>query len=287
METRKALANAAHCQGTPVYDQPANPSAPAHPPISPLLPRPEFYLALARPIVSRVLIGLILLAFAGSFALGLLLFGTWTGPVDIRVLYLMGMKSNVDILQGEVWRLLAAMFLHIGPTHLISNLIGLFMLGPILEGHLGHWRFAAIYLVGGLFGSVASYAFSPALSAGASGAIFALLGATVLYFFRFRENFGQRGQEILRSMLVVLVLNLALGSTVANVDNWGHVGGLVGGLLVSAGLFPRYRLPAVILPGRQPLVRNSNITRHLLWLGICIFFLILAFWLATQAGPPL
>jgi len=260
--------------------------APYHPsPETPL--RPEFYISLTSPTVSRVMIGLNLLVFAATFVFGLVVFGTWTGPVDIRVLYLLGMKSNIDILNGEVWRLLTAMFLHIGPTHLISNLIGLFMLGPILEGHLGHWRFAAIYLIGGLFGSVASYAFSPALSAGASGAIFALLGATVLYFFRFRENFGQKGQEILRSMLVVLVLNLVMGGALANVDNWGHLGGLAGGLLVAAGLFPRYRLPEVIRLGRQPLVRDSNTARQIGWVLLCVFLLLLAFWLATQAGPPL
>jgi len=233
------------------------------------------------------MIGLILFVFAATFVFGLVVFGVWTGPVDIRVLYLLGMKSNADILNGQVWRLFTAMFLHIGPTHLISNLIGLFMLGPIVEGHLGHWRFIAIYLLGGLFGSVASYAFSPALSAGASGAIFALLGATVLYFFRFRENFGSKGQDILRSMLVVLVLNLVLGSTVAHVDNWGHVGGLLGGLLVGAGLFPRFRLPAVIQPGRQPLVRESNLTRQIGWVLLCLLLLFLSFWLATLAGPPL
>lgn len=270
-----------------MYDQPT-PLQPTRPqPSSSAPPRPEFYLRLAPPIVSRVMIGLNLLAFAATFVFGLVVFGTWTGPVDIHVLYILGMKSNIDILNGEVWRLLTAMFLHIGPTHLISNLIGLFMLGPILEGHLGHWRFAAIYLVGGLFGSVASYAFSPALSAGASGAVFALLGATVLYFFRFRENFGPRGEEILRSMVIVLVLNLVLGGTVANVDNWGHLGGLFGGLLVIVGLFPRFRPPAIIQSGRQPLTQEYNLALQMGWLLLCVLLLALSFWLATLAGPPL
>lgn len=266
----------------PLFEQPTPP-----PPAAESLSAPRFYLPLARPLVTRILIGLILLVFAATFLFGLIVLGIWTGPVDLNVLYLFGMKSNADIAAGQVWRLLTAMFLHIGPTHLISNLIGIFMLGPILEGHLGHWRFAAIYLVGGLFGSVASYAFSPAFSAGASGAVFALLGATVLYFFRFRENFGRQGQEILRSMVVVLVINLVLGSTVANVDNWGHLGGLFGGLLVSAGLFPRFRPPAVILPGPQPLQREPNTARHLGWVVISVLLLLLSFRLATLAGPPL
>lgn len=270
----------------PVYDQSEYDQSGPRPPAQESVGQVQFYLPLARPIVTRTLIGLILLAFAVTFVFGLVVFGVWTGPVDLRVLYLLGMKSNADIAAGQVWRLFTAMFLHIGPTHLISNLIGLFMLGPILEGHLGHWRFAAIYLVGGLFGSVASYAFSPAFSAGASGAVFALLGATVLYFFRFRENFGRQGQDILRSMLVVLVINLVLGGAMANVDNWGHMGGLVGGLLVSAGLFPRFRPPAVIQPGPQPLRRESNIARQTAWLLVCVGLLVLSFWLATQAGPP-
>lgn len=269
-----------------MYDQPAGqPALQPQPMDAPS--RPEFYIPLTVPTVNKVMIGLNLLMFAATFVFGLVVYNTWTGPVDIRVLYLLGMKSNADILNGEVWRLLTAMFLHIGPTHLISNLVGLFMLGPILEGHLGHWRFAAIYLIGGLFGSVASYAFSPALSAGASGAVFALLGATVFYFFRFRQNFGARGREILQSMLVVLVLNLVLGGTVANVDNWGHIGGLLGGLLVVAGLFPTFRPPAIIQMGRQPLVREYNLTRQIGWVAFCALLLVLAFWLATQAGPPL
>jgi hypothetical protein len=78
-----------------------------------------------------------------------------------------------------------------------------------------------------------------------------------------------------------------LGGTVANVDNWGHIGGLLGGLLVVAGLFPTYRLPAVILMGRQPLVREFNLARQIGWIAFSILLLILSFWLATQAGPPL
>ncbi len=248
--------------------------------------RVAYAIPLARPIVTRVLIGLLLLVFAATFVAGLLLFGTFAGPTDLRVLYLFGMKSNEAILAGQIWRLFTAMFLHIGPVHLISNLIGLFMLGPIIEGHLGHWRFAAIYFIGGLFGSVASFALSPALSAGASGAIFALLGATILYFYRFRENFGQQGKDILRSMLVVLGLNLFLGLSVGNIDNWGHIGGLVGGLLVTAGILPRLRFPEPVHPGINRAERETHPVRDLLWVLFCSGLLVASFWLAVWAGPP-
>ncbi len=252
------------------------------------LGRPIFYIPLARPYVTRALIGLNLLVFAATLIFELIVFRELFGPNYTLVLYLFGMKSNPDILlEGEVWRLATAMFLHIGPTHLISNLIGLFMLGPMMEGHFGHWRFTAIYLLGGLLGSIASYAFSPSLSAGASGAIFALLGATVLYFYRFRENFGRQGQDILRSMIVVLVLNVVIGLSAGNVDNWGHLGGLVGGVLVAWGLLPHYRAPDVIVPGRQALVRTPRLALEIGWLLFYVGLLVGAFWLATVAGPPL
>ncbi len=72
----------------------------------------------------------------------------------------------------------------------------------------------------------------------ASGAIFGLLGATIVYFYTYRDYFGAQGQEVLRSMLVVLVLNLVIGVSMANVDNWGHLGGLVGGAVMAWGLMP-------------------------------------------------
>lgn len=249
--------------------------------------RPEFYIPLTRPIVSRIMIGVNLLVFAATFLFGLIVFGVWTGPVDLRILYLFGMKSNLDILQGEWWRLFTAMFIHIGPTHLISNLIGLFWLGPLIEGHLGHLRFALIYILGGLLGSIASYAFTPALSAGASGAVFALLGGTALYFYRFRENLGRQGQAVLQSAMVVLALNLFLGVSMSGVDNWGHLGGLAGGLLLTWGLIPRYQIPAVVQPGRQPLTRVRRPAAEIAWILFSVAVLGGAFWLATLLGPPL
>lgn len=248
---------------------------------------PSFYIPLAHPWVSRTLIGINVAVFAITLIFELIRYRTAFGPNYIQVLYVFGMKSNVDILNGEVWRLFTAMFLHIGPVHLLSNLIGLLMLGPIIEGHFGHWRFTAIYILGGLLGSIASYAFSPALSAGASGAIFGLLGATLLYFYRFRENFGRHGRDILQSMFVVLVLNLFIGVSMNNVDNWGHVGGLIGGLLTTLGLMPRYHVPEMVKPGRQALIREHHLVRDLIWMLLYIGFLIVAFWLVTLAEPPL
>src|SRR5690606_34723620 len=122
---------------------------------------PSFYIPLAHPWVSRTLIGINVAVFAITLIFELIRYRSAFGPHYIEVLYIFGMKSNFDIHNGEVWRLFTAMFLHIGPVHLLSNLIGLLMLGPIIEGHFGHWRFTVIYILGGLLGSIASYAFSP------------------------------------------------------------------------------------------------------------------------------
>lgn len=248
---------------------------------------PTFFIPLVRPRVSRALIGLNLIVFAVTFVYGLAEYGVWNGPTNLRVLFDLGMKSNWHIMQGQSWRLFTAMFLHIGPIHLISNLIGLFWLGPIIEGHFGHLRFAAIYLLGGLLGSIASYAFSPAPSAGASGAVFALLGATIVYFYRYRENMGRQGQSMLQSALVILVINLALGLSVSNIDNWGHMGGLAGGVIVAVGLLPRYRPPAVVRAGAQPLMREARVVRTVAWTLLYALLLFAAYQTVTFVGPPL
>ena len=262
-----------------------DPTAPAAGPPEP----PSFFIPLVPPRVSRTLIAINLIVFAATFLYGLIEYRVWNGPTNLQVLFDLGMKSNRHIMQGQSWRLFTAMFLHIGPIHLISNLIGLFWLGPIIEGHFGHFRFAVIYLLGGLLGSIASYAFSPALSAGASGAVFALLGATIVYFYRFRDNMGRQGQTMLQSALVLLIINLVLGFSVTNVDNWGHMGGLAGGAIIAIGLLPRYRAPApaILRFGRQPLIREPRIVRTLAWTLLCALLFFAAFQTATLVGPPL
>ncbi len=240
---------------------------PSRPPVLEFVAeRPRFAIPLAPPTVTRILAGLLILVFVLEFLVGLWLFGLWTGPVDSRVLLVLGMKVNELILAGQWWRLLTATLLHIGPFHLIANLIGLFMLGPLVEGHFGHLRFLAIYLISGLAGSVTSFALSVYPSAGASGAIFGLLGATILYFYRYRHYFGEQGRQVLQSMVVVLVLNLALGASLANVDNWGHLGGLVGGAVAAWGLLPRYRPPVRVRPGINMLQRERRLLAETAWL---------------------
>ena len=234
----------------------------------------SFYIRPRPSHLTYVLLASNLLVFVAMVAYGYWAFGTWNGTEYQPVLVFFGAKVNELIIQGELWRLGTAMFIHIGVMHLIFNLWALNMLGPLVEGYFGHWRFAAIYLVGGLFGSLASYAFSPVMSAGASGAIFGLAGATTVYFLRYRENFGQRGRAILQNMVVVIGLNIAFGLAQSGIDNWGHVGGLIGGALLAWGLLPRYKAPDTLnvignVTGPQMLGEEERGSAELTWVLLC------------------
>lgn len=266
--------------------------APESDPVSdPRQIRVVFYVKQASPLVSRILIGANVVVFLTMILAGYLFFGTWNGTEDLRVLLLFGAKVNELIAQGQVWRLLTAMFLHIGALHLLFNLYALYFLGPQVEGLFGHRRFAAIYLVGGLFGSLASYAFVDNLSAGASGAIFGLVGALTVYFLRYRDQFGARAKAILQNMVVIIAINFIFGLSAPGIDNWGHLGGLAGGALVAWGLIPRYRRPdpAALIPltpeliqdPRLPLQEESRLGLEAGWLLIC--FALLVFGLQAAA----
>ncbi|CAN5420467.1 hypothetical protein BH10CHL1_BH10CHL1_21970 [soil metagenome] len=243
--------------------------------------RPAFYIPMAKPFWTRVLIGCNLLVFIGMIAYGYFVYHDPDGTSNSQVLIDFGAKVNMLIAQGQVWRLFTAMFIHIGVIHILFNLYALNSLGPMAEGFFGHPRFLAIYLLGGLFGSLASYAFSPSISAGASGAIFALIGGTTVYFLRYHSNFGTRGRAILQNMFVVIVINLIFGLSMPGIDNWGHIGGLVGGALVAWGLLPRYRPPTVVQVGPQPMLEEHKLGLEAAWVIGCLVLLIAGVWLAT------
>jgi rhomboid protease GluP len=245
--------------------------------------RPQFYIKLSKPRVTQVLLGVILAVFVVQVLLGMLLFGSWTSFANsnIEVLILMGAKVNPLIAQGEVWRLFTAMFLHGGIMHLLFNLYALYALGPLLEGYTGHIRFLTIFLVSGLYGSLLSYAFSSPISVGASGAIFGLLGGTLVFFLKYRDNFGGQGRAILQNMVVVLVLNLLIGFGSGFIDNWGHIGGLLGGVLITVGIMPRYRSPAVVRLGAQPLEMADRRLAEIAWTVICLLILVVGVYAAT------
>jgi rhomboid protease GluP len=240
------------------------------------LERPTFYIPMAKPLVSRVILGVLLAMFFVQVLYGIVVYDSWMtfNDADIRALVDLGAKVNPLIAQGQVWRLFTATLLHNGIIHLMFNLYALFALGPMLEAYIGWRRFLIIYLLGGLFGSLLSYAFSESISVGASGAIFGIIGATTVYFFRYRNNFGAQGRAILQNMIVVIVINLIFGFTAGYIDNFGHIGGLLGGALVTAGLMPRYAPPAVVRYGPQPMVEVPRRSREILWVLFCTLLFV-------------
>jgi len=198
-------------------------------------PPRRVYLSLPiyRPVVTYVLLGLILLAFGAETLAG--------GSTETEVLIKLGAKYTPLIALGEYWRLFTAMFLHIGWMHLAFNAYALVAIGTDLERIVGWARFLVIYLLSGLFGSLASYAFSPHLSAGASGAIFGVIGALGAFFALYRERLGQWGRGRLGNILFLIAINLFFGFTNPGIDNYGHLGGLLSGAVLGLVLAPRYQ----------------------------------------------
>ena len=142
-------------------------------------------------------------------------------------------KINEFILKdGQVYRLLTSIFLHSGIAHLFFNGWALYVIGQDIERLFGHVRFLLIYFLGGLTASVFSLILSPgAWSVGASGAIFAVFGAEMVFLYRNRALFGNFARRRLTNLLYLLGLNLLIGVVGSSlIDNWAHVGGFLGGV---------------------------------------------------------
>lgn len=151
------------------------------------------------------------------------------GSTNVSVLVHFGAKDNALIAAGQVWRLFMPMFIHIGFEHIVLNMVTLYFLGSQIEYLFGTLRFLIIYLLSGICGNIVSFAFTPAISAGASTAIFGLFGSYLMLGEAFRDNPYIR--EIAKQFLILVVLNL-LGDLSGSIDLWGHLGGLLGGFLL-------------------------------------------------------
>lgn len=140
-----------------------------------------------------------------------------------------GAKFNFSIISGDWWRLITPAFLHIGSTHLILNALVIYFLGMQIEKVIGHFRYFLLLLLSALLGNAASFAFSSAISAGASTAIFGLFASTLVLAKLYPY---QRGiQDLSKNYFVLILLNVVFGLFSGSVDNAGHIGGLIGGYL--------------------------------------------------------
>jgi rhomboid protease GluP len=239
----------------------------------PIDPQPRsvsYSLPLSRPLVTWILLGLIVAAFLGMEAMGWMLTGTLGGSNNTEVLIRMGAKVTPFIAAGEYWRLFTSMFLHIGLMHLAFNGYALLAIGTDLERLFGHGRFLAIYLLSGLMGSLASYAFKYSLAAGASGAIFGLIGALAAFFAIHRERLGAWGRNRLINIAFLVALNLFLGFRPnSGIDNLAHIGGLLAGLGLGWAMAPRYELD----PIRMQVVDRNRLSRY--WPALVLAVVVL------------
>ena len=154
--------------------------------------------------------------------------GTSTNPNTLNDF---GALNSIGILHGQYWRLVTAIFLHIGFMHYAVNSVSLFIIGSLTERIYGSYKFILIYLISGIFASSLSFVFSPSnsIGAGASGAIFGLLSSLGSFYLINRDKLGKYGKQNFNAILMLAVINLGFGFMNQGIDNWAHIGGLLAG----------------------------------------------------------
>lgn len=207
------------------------------------------------------------------------------GSRDTEVLLDFGAMFGPLIADGEYRRLFMAMFLHVGLVHLLFNVFGLFIFGRVVERIYGHLSFIAIYVLAGLSGSVASYIFnSIAIGAGASGAIFGILGAFAAFFTVRRGVLGEMGRQNLSGILFMVAINLFFGFVTPGIDNWAHMGGFIAGFALGLALVPGSS-PIQVSSGMvHPLAKAYHLPlllRQLLVVLVMITVLTCGMWVGT------
>lgn len=227
-----------------------------------------------RPYVTYTLIGICVVVYLIQVATQ-----TYLG-VDLPAA--LGVKANNLIEQGQLWRLVTPIFLHGYILHVAFNMYALFNLGPSLEKFYGRWRFLALFMLSGFAGNVMSFMFSKYQSLGSSTAIFGLLAAEGVLIYKNREIFGNLARRALPQVVVIAVINLVIGLTPgARIDNWGHIGGLLGGSLFAwfggpflqkQGLFPPYTLVDVHTK-REVLLAGVGVGFLFFFLAVAVIFM--------------
>lgn len=171
---------------------------------------------------------------------------------DSLTLILFGAKFSPLIAAGQYWRLITPIFLHIGFTHLLFNSLTLYYLGSMVERVAGHTKFLAIYLLSGIMGNLFSYQFSDSISAGASTSLFGLFAFFIALSRIYPDNLSvkQLGDQYKGLIIINIILNIFM----SNVDIAGHIGGAVGGLLITYALMSDkksenrlYRIAALVI----------------------------------------
>ena len=182
------------------------------------------------------------------------LLSTYTFGRDILILY--GARINEAIFAGELWRFLTPALLHGSLPHIAFNMYALLAFGTGLERHFGHGRFFLLYVLGAFTGNVASFLFSPGYSIGASTAVFGLLGAEAIFLIQNRKVFPGQFRSSIGNIVFIAAINLFIIGSLPGIDNWGHIGGLIGGLMFTSFAGPLWDFEGVY-PTYYPVDRRS------------------------------
>ena len=175
-----------------------------------------------QPIVTYIIMAICIILF--------ILMELSGGSTNSQTLLKYGANLDVLVKNGEYYRLFTCIFLHIGIMHLLCNMYSLYIIGREVENLFGKIKYIIIFILSGIFGSIMSLAFTHnTISAGASGAIFGLLGALLYFGMHYRTYLGE---AIKRSIIPIIVVNLIIGFFAEGIDLAAHIGGLVGGVLV-------------------------------------------------------
>jgi rhomboid protease GluP len=203
------------------------------------------------PYVTYSIIGITVLVYV------LQLLSTFMLGRDYLILY--GARINEAILAGQLWRFLTPALLHASIPHIAFNMYALLSFGTGLERHFGHGRFLLLYILSAFTGNVASFLFSNGYSVGASTAIFGLLGAEAVFLVQNRKLFAGQFRSAIGNIIFIAAINLFIIGSLPGIDNWGHIGGLLGGLIFTSFAGPRWEFegiyPAYQLVDTRP-VRN-------------------------------
>lgn len=188
---------------------------------------------------ARVPVTMVLLASNILIFMAMLYHGASLWHTSTTVPLAWGANFGPATQDGQWWRLGTAMFLHFGVVHLALNMWALWDIGRLLEQVYGRWRYALLYLGAGVFGNLLSLVIqgNQAVSGGASGAIFGLYGALVLFLWRERAQM-ERGEFrwMFGAASIFIVLALVMGQLITGIDNSAHVGGLISGALLGVAL---------------------------------------------------
>lgn len=175
--------------------------------------------------------------------------GFWHTPNGVQLEW--GANFGPATQDGQWWRLLTALFIHFGIVHLALNMWALWDVGRLVEQLYGRWRFLALYVLSGLLGNLLSLVLhgNQAVSGGASGSIFSLYGALLVFLWRERRNVDPgEFRWLFGGAAVFASLMLGVGLVVQGIDNAAHGGGLLAGSLLGLVLARRWGLNGTTPP---------------------------------------